>query len=206
MSVCIIDYGIGNLGSVRRAFEECDAHELFISRDPKDLAHAAHVVLPGVGAFRDGMQLLKNAGWVEPIRKATLEDGVPLLGICLGMQLLATTGSEGGDVPGLDLIPGRVVRMTPTADDERIPHVGWNEVHPVDHTHPLLENIHAGSDFYFVHSFHMVPDQAKHAAATTPYCGGITSVLARDTIVGTQFHPEKSSRFGFQLIRNFLAM
>ncbi len=206
MSVCIIDYGIGNLGSVRRAFEECGGDDVFISRDPVDLNRAAHVVLPGVGAFRDGMQRLTDGGWVEAIRKTSQEDGIPLLGICLGMQLLATTGSEGGTVDGLNLVPGRVVRMEPQGSEERIPHVGWNEVHPKNHDHPLLMGIPSGTDFYFVHSFHTIPDNPDEGIATTPYCGGITSILGRSNIFGTQFHPEKSSRWGFQLIRNFLDM
>jgi glutamine amidotransferase len=123
MNVLVVDYGMGNLGSVRRALEECGA-EVTVSADPAALADAARIVLPGVGAFADGMLRLEQGGWVEPLREATSRNGVPLLGICLGLQLLARTGSEGREAPGLGLLPGRVVRLSPRAPDERVPHAG----------------------------------------------------------------------------------
>lgn len=204
MSVLIVDYGMSNLGSVKRAFEECGA-DVFVSDRPSDCAHADRIVLPGVGAFADGMVALTESGWVDSLRFASLEDRIPLLGICLGMHLLADKGFEGGETSGLGLIPGEVRRLLADPPETRIPHVGWNEVHHPS-THPLFAGIPAGADFYFVHSYHFVPDNAEDALASTPYCGSFTSVMGRGNVYGVQFHPEKSSRSGFQLIRNFLAL
>ena len=203
MTVLIIDYGMSNLGSVRRAFEECGA-DVTISDDPADLDQAERIVLPGVGAFADGMAHLNAAGWPEQLRQTLANPDIHLLGICLGMQLLATKGFESGETPGLDLIPGEVVRFNPGESGDRIPHVGWNEVH-IGGTHPLTAGIKNGTDFYFVHSYHFRALDESHAMASTPYCGGFTSIISSGTVMGTQFHPEKSSRPGFQIIRNFLA-
>ena len=200
----IVDYGLGNICSVKRTFEECGA-DVVISDDPALCGQVDHIVLPGVGAFADGMAALTNGGWVNALRTATLENRIPLLGICLGMQLLADKGFEGGETDGLSLIPGEVRRLVADAPRTRIPHVGWNEVLHGG-THPLLAGIPSGMDFYFVHSYHFVPDNAADALATTPYCGSFVSAIARGIVCGTQFHPEKSSRAGFQLIRNFLAL
>lgn len=204
MSVLIIDYGMSNLGSVTRAFEECGAN-VFVLDTPSDCAQADHIVLPGVGAFADGMAALTEGGWVQALRSAALDDKIPLLGICLGMHLLAAKGYEGGESAGLGLIPGEVRRLTADPPETRIPHVGWNEVHPLT-PHPLFAGIPAGADFYFVHSYHFVPENSRDALASTPYCGSFASVVGRGSVYGTQFHPEKSSRAGFQLIRNFLAL
>lgn len=200
----IVDYGMGNLGSVRRALEECGA-DVLVSDNPADCNQADHIILPGVGAFADGMAALKSGGWIAALRSAVLEDTIPLLGICLGMHLLADKGFEGGETPGLGLIPGEVRRLTADSPETRIPHVGWNEV---QHScvHPLLTGIPNGADFYFVHSYHFASGNGKDALAKTPYCGSFTSVIARGNAYGTQFHPEKSSRYGFQLIRNFLSL
>lgn len=202
----IVDYGMGNLGSVKRAFEECGADPL-ISSDPSACNRVDHIVLPGVGAFSEGMAALTAGGWVEALRAAALKEKIPLLGICLGMQLLADKGYEGGENAGLGIIPGEVIRLMAEADtpDTRIPHVGWNEVHHSGN-HPLFDGIRSGADFYFVHSFHFVPRYGDNILATTTYCGRFISAVTRDTVYGTQFHPEKSSLLGFQLIRNFLAL
>lgn len=204
MTVLIVDYGMGNLGSVRRALEECGATAL-VSDDPDDLAHASAIVLPGVGAFADGMRALRARAWPAALAQAVHGDGLPLLGICLGMQLLATHGEEGAPTDGLGLVPGRVVRMV-APDDERIPHVGWNEVWPTDSEAAgiMCAGIPPGSDFYFVHSYHFRPDDESDVAARTPYCGGVAAAVGRGKVWGTQFHPEKSSRAGFHLLRNFL--
>lgn len=199
----IIDYGMGNLGSVGRAFEECGA-DVIISDDPAECKLANHLVLPGVGAFADGMAALTACGWDLAILAAATEHQIPLLGICLGMQLLADTGFEGRETRGLGLIPGEVRRLTPDNQDTRIPHVGWNEVNHIEH--PLFTGIASGSDFYFVHSYHFSPRQPQHILASTPYCGSFVSAVGSGNVFGTQFHPEKSSRAGFQLIRNFLAV
>lgn len=203
MKVIIIDYGMGNLGSVKRAFEECGG-QVEISEEPRDLRQATHIVLPGVGAFTDGMGNLKERGWIKPIRE-TVDEGIPLLGICLGMQLLAESGIEGGETEGLGLIRGKVDRLIPLDPNERIPHVGWNEMH-LTMKDDLFGNIPDGSDFYFVHSYHFVASDPESIIATTPYCGHFASVVKNGKVFGTQFHPEKSQRIGFQLIRNFLCI
>jgi glutamine amidotransferase len=201
MQVVIIDYGMSNLGSIRRALEECGGSPV-VSDNPADLKDATHIVLPGVGAFTDGMINLEKAGWIEPIRTAALKDKVPFLGICLGMQLLSTKGYEMGESKGLDLIHGEVKLLEPHAG-ERIPHVGWNEVFPKIES-PLFAQISQGTDFYFVHSYHFVPLEQGTILATTPYCGNFVSAVSHENVYGVQFHPEKSQRPGFQLLRNFL--
>lgn len=204
MKVLIINYGLGNLASVRRAFEECGA-EVMVSAKPEELAEAERIVLPGVGAFPKGMANLHAAGWPDKIRAALQNPSVQLLGICLGMQLLAEEGEEVSLTPGLGLIPGTVRRLQAQAPaTERIPHVGWNEVHP---TQPsgLLAGVNDGTDFYFVHSYHLDATNPASVIATTPYCGGFASVVREGNVWGTQFHPEKSSKPGFRLIHNFLA-
>ncbi|MBF0498601.1 MAG: imidazole glycerol phosphate synthase subunit HisH [Candidatus Riflebacteria bacterium] len=206
MNVLVIDYGMGNLGSVRRAIEECGA-AVQISGNPDDLNSATHVILPGVGSFADGSARLRERGWRDALHRA-IDRGLPLLGICLGMQLLADIGEEGGENPGLGLIPGEVRRLVPDHPDVRIPHVGWNDVHYVSSiaSEKLFMGIPDGTDFYFVHSFAFRPsDPAAHLLATTPYCGGFASVVGRGAVFGTQFHPEKSQPVGFQLLRNFLS-
>ena len=201
MLVLIIDYGMGNLGSVRRSFEECGA-DVQILKDPQEFNGASRVVLPGVGSFKDGMEHLENRGWVDFINWM-IEEKLPLLGICLGMQLLAEKGYEGGQVPGLGVIGGEVVRMDPQSDEERIPHVGWNDVCVTQST-PLFSDIPNESDFYFVHSYHFVPVCEDRIIATTPYCGGVVSAVQKNNVFGVQFHPEKSSKSGRKLLENFL--
>lgn len=203
MKVVVINYGMGNLGSVRRALEECGA-DVLISDDPLDLEQADRIILPGVGAFREGMANLNTGGWVPHLYNVLKNPQVLLLGICLGMQLLAEEGEEGGRTTGLGLIPGKVVRFTPSETDPRIPHVGWNEIHH-DSSSWLLKDIKNKTDFYFVHSYHLQPAHPEYVLATTPYAGEFVSVVGCKNVLGTQFHPEKSSRPGFQLLRNFLA-
>jgi glutamine amidotransferase len=202
MNVVVIDYGVGNLNSVRRAFEECGADAL-ISRNPLDLAQADRIVLPGVGAFAQGMANLHAGGWPGPIGDALQNPQVALLGLCLGMQLLADRGFERGLTPGLGLVPGEVHRLQPNGDRERIPHVGWNEVE-TNGRGPLFAGIPNRTDFYFVHSYHFITADSGHIIGTTPYCGTFVSAVQAHNVFGTQFHPEKSSSAGFQLLRNFL--
>ncbi|PKM94925.1 MAG: imidazole glycerol phosphate synthase subunit HisH [Firmicutes bacterium HGW-Firmicutes-1] len=200
MKVAIIDYGMCNLLSVKRAFEECGA-DSFITTQPSELDEATHIVLPGVGAFPDAMKMLTINGWVPEIQKnANL--GIPILGICLGMQLLAEWGEEGERTKGLGLIQGEVIRFDKSYQD-RIPHVGWNELHQKQ-PHPLFEGLPDKADFYFVHSYHFRVENHMDVLGTTPYCGGFVSVVNRQNIFGAQFHPEKSQRMGFKLIKNFL--
>lgn len=204
MNVVVIDYGMGNLGSVRRAFEECGASRVLISDDPKALSGATHIVLPGVGAFANGMAHLEKKGWIEEMT-SQIEQGIPMLGICLGMQLLAETGYEGGQTRGLGFIPGTVNKLIASNTQTRIPHVGWNEVYE-SRPSVLFKGISPGTDFYFVHSFHLAPSKNEFAIGTTPYCGDFVSAVQTGNIFGVQFHPEKSAKAGFQILRNFLSV
>lgn len=199
--VVVVDHGLCNIGSVRRAIEECGGRAS-ASADPAALRKAQHIVLPGVGSFASGMAHLRDRGWDEALREAVVDQGVPILGICLGMQLFADLGHEGGPTRGLGLVAGEVVQMEPHTD-ERLPHVGWNEV-AIARPNRLFASIPTHTDFYFVHSFHFVPTLASTVVGTTPYCGNVTAAIEQGTIFGVQFHPEKSSKAGFQLIRNFL--
>jgi glutamine amidotransferase len=200
MRVAIVDYGMGNLDSVSRAVEECGGRPL-VTSDPRDLTAAAAVILPGVGAFAKGMRNIRDRGLDEILVEDVAPNGVPLLGLCLGMQLLASEGSEGDDTSGLGLVPGRVERID--APGLRVPHVGWNEVHQTCE-HPLFRSIRSGADFYFVHSYALFCDDPGDVIATVPYGGDLVAGVARGTVAGVQFHPEKSQRTGFQMLRNFL--
>lgn len=204
MAVLIIDYGMGNIASVQRSLEECGA-KVFVSDNPDSIADAERIVIPGVGAFPKAMDRLNAQGWTEDIRHAAISENIPVLGICLGMQLLADVGFEFSETKGLGLIPGYIEKLVPSCAQERVPHVGWNEVNSQGSS-PLFASIATGADFYFVHSYRFVTVDPSHILATTPYCGETTAAVGFRNVVGTQFHPEKSSRVGFQLLRNFLAM
>lgn len=203
-TVAIVDYGMCNLDSVARAVEECGGHPVVTDR-AADLAVARAIILPGVGAFADAMRNIRDRRLDDILGEQVLVKQIPFLGICLGMQLLATTGFEGGQTAGLGWIPGEVRRLIPAGDDTRIPHIGWNEVVAVRDS-PLLRGIDRPGDFYFVHSYHLCPEHDEHIAAQTRYADGFVSVVQRDLIFGVQFHPEKSQRLGFQVLRNFLAL
>lgn len=199
MRLLVIDYGIGNLGNVVRAFQRLGA-EVRLSEDPADLEWAERIVLPGVGAFGDGMAGLRARGWVEPLRQAVAM-GKPLLGICLGMQLLFEESEEMGRHAGLGLLPGRVRRFPPEAG--KVPQIGWNRLeHPG--THPLLRGVPNGAYVYFVHGYYCDPADPADVVATTVYGIRYASVVARGPVMGVQFHPEKSHRAGEQILRNFL--
>jgi glutamine amidotransferase len=201
MSTMIVDYGMSNLGSIRRAVEECGC-DVFVSDDPRDVGAAEHVILPGVGAFPDGMRNLREKGFADRLWEV-VDEGVPLLGICLGMQLLSTRSYEEGITDGLNFVPGEVRLLIPKDAGDKVPHVGWNELNKTQDT-PILANIPDGTDFYFVHSYHFVPERTEDIFAETDYCGGFACVIGRRNVFGTQFHPEKSGRMGFQILRNFL--
>jgi glutamine amidotransferase len=199
--VAIVDYGLSNLDSVARAVQECGADPV-VTTSPNDLAVVTRIILPGVGVFAEGMRHLRELGYENALQEQVIGRHVPFLGICLGMQFMASSGSEGGETRGLGWIDGKVVRFTPTGNDVRIPHVGWNEVvHSAD---GLFRDVPNRADFYFVHSYHLHASHDCNVAARTPYCGGFVSAVRRDLIFGTQFHPEKSQRLGFQVLRNFL--
>lgn len=202
MKVALVNYGMGNLGSVRRALEELRA-EVVIAGHPAALFEANRIVLPGVGAFGEAMARLRAGGWVDVLRQQATEARKPLLGICLGMQLLATSGEEDGLHEGLDLVAGRVRRLDALGCSLRIPHVGWNDVR-FRAAAPLFGRIPQDTDFYFVHSYAFDPADASDVCATTAYGVPLAAAVARGGVFGTQFHPEKSSMAGRQILRNFL--
>lgn len=197
--ILIIDYGMGNLRSVQKGFER-HGHAAEISSDPDRLAKAEKIVLPGVGAFGDGMRELRERNLIEPISDA-IDSGKPFLGICLGLQLLFTTGFEDGEQPGLGILEGRVVRF-PRRPGLKVPHMGWNQLHLL-HPSPLLEGTQEASYVYFVHSYYAVPEDPEIVAAESDYDGPFAACLWRDNVFATQFHPEKSQHVGLRMLRNF---
>jgi glutamine amidotransferase len=201
--IAIVDYGMCNLDSVSRAVEKCGGVPL-VTADAREIAEADGIVLPGVGAFSDAMATLKERGLVTVLREQAIGRGVPFLGICLGMQLMAEMGHEGGQSEGLGLVPGEVVRLVADTPANRIPHVGWNEV-AYQQECPLFSGIPDHTDFYFVHSYHFRCEE-RFVIGRTPYCGGFASVVGREQCLGVQFHPEKSLAAGQTLLRNFLAL
>ena len=200
--IAIIDYGMGNLRSVQKAFERL-GHAAEVTGDPERVTRAPGVVLPGVGAFAACMTNLAAAGLVEPV-KQVIRAGRPFLGICLGMQLLFDESEEFGPVAGLGILPGRVVRFAP--DPERkIPHMGWNSLRMVRRA-PELTGIEDGAYVYFVHSYYPVPRDADVVATTTPYGEEFASSVVRDNVFACQFHPEKSQQVGLRLLDNFVGV
>ena len=210
-NVVIIDYGSGNLRSAGKAFERAAqdsglADSVTVSADPAALARASHIVLPGVGAFADCMQGLAGLpGMLDALREEVLRQAKPFLGICVGMQLMAERSLEHGLHEGLGWIPGEVVPLAPADRALRIPHMGWNELEIVSGGHPVLRDIGPGTHTYFVHSYAIACRDADAVKAQVEYGGKVAAVVARDNMVGTQFHPEKSQAAGLKLIRNFLA-
>lgn len=202
--VAIVDYGMCNLDSVARAVEECGG-KARVTNQARDLESANSIILPGVGAFAVAMRNIKQRGLDRILYEQVVEKQIPFLGICLGMQLLAGKGSEVKETHGLGLIPGEVRRLKPSGEDTRIPHVGWNEVYPVTDS-PLFRGIAPGRDFYFIHSYHFCPQFESNVLARTPYAGDFVSALQSGSIFGVQFHPEKSQKTGFQLLKNFLSL
>ena len=201
-NVLVVDYKMGNIDSIVRGIEECGEKPI-VSNRPEDFQAASSIILPGVGSFTKAMENIHKYGLEELLRENAVDKKKPLLGICLGMQILASKGFEGGETPGLGLIEGEVVRFQTDDPEIRIPHVGWNEVIFAQNS-PLFNNIESGRDFYFVHSYHFICADESISIAYTPYCGDFTSVVCKGNIFGTQFHPEKSQRVGLQLLKNFL--
>jgi glutamine amidotransferase len=197
--IVIIDYGMGNLRSVQKAFETV-GHPAEIVSDPDRIRAASRVVLPGVGAFADAMAELRRTGMDEAFTDA-VRSGKPCLGVCLGLQLLLTTSDEDGDHRGLNLIPGKVVRFE-ARPGLKIPHMGWNTL-TVERPIPLLEGIGEEPSVYFVHSYHAVPDDPSDVAATADYPDPFTAVVNRENLTACQFHPEKSQRVGLAMYANF---
>lgn len=196
----IVDYGMGNLQSVRSALERLNC-QVQISGDPELLSSADALILPGVGAFGEAMSNLQQRKLVEPLRRAVIDEGKPILGICLGMQLLADSSEERGNFAGLSLIPGQV-RKIPVSQELRLPHIGWNGV-SIRKSDPLFLDIKDGGAFYFVHSYHFECDP-ECIAGVTDYGAEITAAVQKDRIFGVQFHPERSQRKGLLLLKNFV--
>ncbi|MBQ2711833.1 MAG: imidazole glycerol phosphate synthase subunit HisH [Clostridia bacterium] len=190
----VIDYGLGNLFSLGNALDYIGAKWRFV-QSPAELSECNGLILPGVGAFPQGMEALSSLGFVQSLRSWQK----PLMGICLGMQLLFTESEEFSLTQGLGLIPGRVVKLT---DVPKIPHMGWNTL-SLNKAHPLLQGIDAGDAVYFVHSFHAITDNGN-LLATCSYGGSVTAAVACGNVMGTQFHPEKSGEVGLTMLRNFV--
>lgn len=211
-TVAIVDYGSGNLHSAAKAFERAAteagiASAIRVTRDPAVVRAADRIVLPGVGAFADCRRGLDAVpGMVEALEETVRARGRPFLGICVGMQLLATRGLEYETAQGLGWIPGDVTLIRPRDESLKIPHMGWNTLHPQDE-HVLLDGIETGPNgwhAYFVHSYALVPQRPEDVLALTDYGGPVTAFVQRDNVAGTQFHPEKSQKLGLKLIGNFL--
>lgn len=200
MKIVIVDYGAGNLASVVNALERVGA-PVVVSRDPAALDEADGVIVPGVGAAADTMRHLSELGFVPRLR-ATIERGVPFLGICMGLQVLLEVSYEGGEHRCLGIVPG-IVRRLP--EQVTVPHMGWNEVR-LRRPHPLFAGIPDGTDFYFVHSFYAEPSDDAWILGETDYGVRFASVLARGNVMATQFHPEKSGRWGLRVLENFITL
>ena len=202
--IAIIDYGMGNLRSVQKGFEKV-GFDAVVTADPKVVLEAERIVLPGVGAFRDCMRNLEQAGFVEPILKV-IRDGRPFLGICVGMQLLLTDSVEFGLYQGLNVIPGHVLRfpegMVENGEKLKVPHMGWNQL-AIRRPAPIFKGIEDGANVYFVHSYYEMPDDETAVAATCNYGVEFCAALWKDNVVATQFHPEKSQAIGLKILKNF---
>jgi glutamine amidotransferase len=202
-AIALVDYGAGNLHSVHNALKAAGAERVVVTADPEIVRGAQRIVLPGVGSFKacmDGLGAIP--GMVEALEKRVLQDGAPFLGVCVGMQLMATNGLEFGETPGLGWIEGQVERIERTDPAIKIPHMGWNDVSPLPHDNgaQLIEP----GEAYFLHSYHLVPDNGHDIAAMTDHGGGLVAAVARDNLLGVQFHPEKSQAYGIALLARFL--
>jgi glutamine amidotransferase len=205
-TVALIDYGSGNLASAAKALARAanGKSDIITTADPQVVLDAERVVLPGVGAFADCMKGLSAVpGMIDALREKVLKEGAPFLGICVGMQLMATVGVEFGRHAGLGWIAGEVVKITPDDANLKIPHMGWNEL-KIEQSHAVLDGIAPGSHAYFVHSFQLKPVLPDDLIATTDYGGPLTAVVGNENMIGTQFHPEKSQATGLKLLENFL--
>jgi glutamine amidotransferase len=208
MLTAIIDYESGNLHSAHKAFErmarEADAGEVIVTADPDVIARADRIVLPGDGAFPACMAALKGkSGIYAAMIDAVEVKARPFLGICVGMQLMATRGREYEDTEGLDWIRGEVTKITPADPALKVPHMGWNDL-VLDAPHPVFDGIHTGDHTYFVHSYHMAVTDPAQRLAHVDYASDVTAVIGRDNMIGMQFHPEKSQTTGLRMITNFL--
>lgn len=208
MTTVIVDYESGNLHSAQKAFErmaqETGAGSVIVTSDPETIRTATRIVLPGDGAFPACRRALyDHRGVFEAIEEAVITHARPFMGICIGMQMLATRGLEYEETAGFDWIGGTVGPIAPFNPALKVPHMGWNDL-VIDHAHPVLDGISTGDHAYFVHSYQFRVDDSAHLLAHVDYAGAITAVVGRDTMLGTQFHPEKSQKTGLRMIANFL--
>ncbi|OGP75826.1 MAG: imidazole glycerol phosphate synthase, glutamine amidotransferase subunit [Deltaproteobacteria bacterium RBG_16_49_23] len=197
--IVIIDYGMGNLRSVQKGFEQV-GFEARLTRSRREISGASAIVLPGVGAFKDCMENLEKYGLIEPILQS-IEKGKPYLGICLGLQILLSESEEFGHKRGLDLIRGRVVKFRPDPE-HKVPHMGWNTIEK-EREAPPLQGLESGDFFYFVHSYYVVPEEGQWTSTVTRYGIPFVSSLWKENIFATQFHPEKSQQKGLKILENF---
>ncbi|WP_119167265.1 imidazole glycerol phosphate synthase subunit HisH [Algihabitans albus] len=211
MTVAIVDYGSGNLRSAAKALERAAREtgldrEIAVTGAPEEVAAADRIVLPGVGAFGDCRAgLLAIPGMADALEEAVGARARPFLGICVGMQLFASRGLEHGCHKGFDWIAGDVVKLSPKEPALKIPQMGWNELILGERAHPVLDGLPVGAHAYFVHSYHLEAAHPSQVLATVDYGGPVTATVGRDTLIGTQFHPEKSQATGLRLLANFLA-
>ena len=207
-TLALVDYGAGNLHSVANALKTAGAPDVTLTADPMVVRAADRIVLPGVGSFKacaEGLRAIP--GLVEAMHERVFIGGAPFLGICVGMQLLATTGVEHGITPGLGWVPGEVRRIERADPTIKVPHMGWNDVIPAPSAHRARDDgshLVEHGEAYFLHSYHFVPEDGHHIAAMTDHGGGLTAAVARDNLVGVQFHPEKSQAYGLALLERFL--
>ncbi|PTX54105.1 imidazole glycerol phosphate synthase subunit HisH [Litoreibacter ponti] len=212
MLTVLIDYDSGNLHSAEKAFQRMSAEvgggEVLVTSRPEDVARADRIVLPGDGAFPACRNALTRdrAALYEAIEEAAITKARPFMGICVGMQMLASVGREYVDTPGFDWIGGEIVKITPSDRSLKVPHMGWNDLvlSQAQVAHPVLDGIKTGDHAYFVHSYHFMVADLAHRLAHVDYGGEITAIVGRDTMIGTQFHPEKSQTTGLRMIANFL--
>jgi glutamine amidotransferase len=198
--IVIIDYGMGNLRNVQKAFEKIGS-DARLTRNKNEIGRASAIVLPGVGAFKDCVENLEKYGLVEPLLRS-IEKGKPYLGICLGLQILFSESEEFGSHKGLDLIKGKVVRFVPDPE-HKVPHMGWNTIEK-EKEGPMLQGIERGDFFYFVHSYYVIPDKTQWISSFTTYGKSFVSSIWKENLFATQFHPEKSQQKGLRILENFV--
>ena len=195
----IVSFGLSNISSIRNAIDSLK-FRTFLIEEPDQVSKAEKILLPGVGSFNEAMKRLKESGLDKALKEAASKD-VPIMGICLGMQLLADKGNEGGETEGLGLIPGKVKRMND--DAIKLPHMGWNNL-KLEQSNNVLSQAFDGIDYYFIHSYEFVADNDENVLATVDHGNQVTAVISKDNVFGCQFHPEKSQRAGLELLKSFI--